>query len=133
MQKTFPRSFDALGDIYVFTEQILAAASVTDSSRQTIHLAIEELFTNMVKYGRGADHDILLDVMAGDGAVTVSLTDFDADEFDVTADRGVDTSKPLDRRRPGGLGLHLVQKMVDSIEYDYHDRQSTIRFTKESG
>ena len=132
MRKTFPRSFDSLGDIYVFTEQILTAAAVTDSSRQTVHLAIEELFTNIVKYG-GGGHDILLDVLAHDGSVIVSLTDFDADEFDVTTDREVDTSKPLDRRRPGGLGLHLVQKMVDSIEYDYHDRQSTIRFTKESG
>jgi anti-sigma regulatory factor (Ser/Thr protein kinase) len=40
---------------------------------------------------------------------------------------------PLDGRVPGGLGLHLVQRMVDSLEYEYHDRQSTVRFTKESG
>ena len=31
------------------------------------------------------------------------------------------------------MGLHLVHHMVDSLEYEYHERQSTVRFTKESG
>ena len=61
------------------------------------------------------------------------MTDFDVDPFDVTVPRNIDTELPLDDRVPGGLGLHLVQQMVDNLEYEYHDRQSTIRFTKESG
>lgn len=133
MQKTFPRSFDALGDIYEFTEQVMADAGIDDAVRYPVHLAMEELFTNMVKYCPDNANDILLDVAVDDGGVAASLTDFDVDEFDVTAEREVDTSMPLDGRVPGGLGLHLVQLMVDSLEYEYHDRQSTVRFTKESG
>ncbi len=133
MRKTFPRSFDALGDIYEFTEQVMADADIDDAVRYPVHLAMEELFTNMVKYGPDNPNDVLLDVAARDGGVTVTLTDFDVDEFDVTAEREVDTSMPLDGRVPGGLGLHLVQLMVDSLEYEYHERQSTVRFTKESG
>jgi serine/threonine-protein kinase RsbW len=133
MKKRFPRSFDALGEIYEFTESVLAAASVEDAVRFPVHLAMEELYTNMVKYCPGNDNEILLDVEARDGAVTVALTDFDVDEFDVTAARDVDTEMPLDGRVPGGLGLHLVQQMVDNLEYEYCDRQSTVRFTKESG
>ena len=68
-----------------------------------------------------------------DGKVTVAMTDFDVDPFDVTVPRNIDTDLPLDERVPGGLGLHLVQQMVDNLEYEYRDRQSTIRFTKESG
>ena len=33
----------------------------------------------------------------------------------------------------GGLGLHLIPKMIDSIDYDYADRQSKITFTKALG
>ncbi len=111
----------------------MSEAGVGDAVRFPVHLAMEELFTNMVKYCPDNANEILLEVAAADGGVAVTLTDFDVDEFDVTADREVDTSMPLDGRVPGGLGLHLVQRMVDSLEYDYHDRQSTIRFTKESG
>ena len=133
MQKTFPRSFDALGDIYAFTEQVMTDAGIGDTVRFPVHLAMEELFTNMVKYSPDNDNDIQLDIATSDGGVAITLTDFDVDEFDVTAQRDVDTSMPLDGRVPGGLGLHLVQQMVDSLEYEYHDRQSTVRFTKESG
>ena len=88
---------------------------------------------NMVKYYPDNDNDILLDVAAADGKVSVTMTDYDVDAFDVSAPRNVDTDLPLDGRVPGGLGLHLVQKMVDNLEYEHHDRQSTVRFTKESG
>ncbi len=133
MQKTFPRSIDALGDVYAFTENVMAGAGIGDAVRFPVHLAMEELFTNMVKYCPDNANDIRLVVDARDGGVAVTLIDFDVDEFDVTAERNVDTAMPLDGRVPGGLGLHLVQQMVDSLEYEYDDRQSTIRFTKESG
>jgi serine/threonine-protein kinase RsbW len=133
MQRTFTRSFDALADIYEFTEGILAAENVEDSVRFPVHLALEELYVNMVKYYPDNDNDILLDVTAADGKVSVTMTDYDVDAFDVSAPRNVDTELPLDGRVPGGLGLHLVQKMVDNLEYEHHDRQSTVRFTKESG
>jgi len=133
MQRTFTRNFDALADIYEFAEAILTAGNVEDSVRFPVHLALEELYVNMVKYYPDNDNDILLDVTATDGKVSVTMTDYDVDAFDVTAPRNVDTELPLDGRVPGGLGLHLVQQMVDNLEYEYHDRQSTVRFTKESG
>ena len=40
----------------------------------------------------------------------------------------VDTDAPLGERTPGGLGLYLVLKMVDSIHYEYRNRQSKITF-----
>jgi len=133
MQKKFIRSFDSLGAIYEFTEDVLASGDVKDAARFPVHLAMEELFTNMVKYCPGNTNEILLDVATNDGDVSVVITDYDVDPFDVTAPRDVDTETPPGRRIPGGLGLHLVQHMVDSLEYEYHDRQSTVRFTKESG
>ena len=133
MKQSFPRSIDALGDIYAFTEDIMVEAGVGDAVRFPVHLAMEELFTNMVKYCPENANNIQLEVTASGAGVAVTLVDFDVDEFDVTAERDVDTTMPLDGRMPGGLGLHLVQRMVDSLEYEYRDRQSTVRFTKESG
>jgi serine/threonine-protein kinase RsbW len=133
MQKKFARTIGALGDIYQFAEDVFASGDVQNEVRFPVHLALEELYVNMVEYYPDNDNDILLDVAATDGKVTVTMTDFDVDPFDVSAPRNIDTDLPLGERVPGGLGLHLVQQMVDNLEYEYRDRQSTIRFTKESG
>lgn len=133
MQKKFARNIDALSDIYQFAEDVFASGNIGDEVRFPVHLALEELYVNMVEYYPDNDNDILLDVAAIDGKVVVTMTDFDVDPFDVTAPRNIDTELPLGERIPGGLGLHLVQQMVDNLEYEHRDRQSTIRFTKESG
>jgi anti-sigma regulatory factor (Ser/Thr protein kinase) len=59
------------------------------------------------------------------------MTDHDAAKFDVTKAAQVDTGASLEDRKPGGLGLHLIQHMVDRLEYDYRDGRSRIRFSKE--
>ncbi len=130
MQKKFPRSYDSLEDIFKFTERFFDAENIGEAVRFPVHFVLEELFTNMVKYNPGNSNDIMLDVNRVQQNVTVSLTDFDVDSFDVTQDRNVDVESPLKKRKVGGLGLHLIQKMVDSLEYNYSDRESNITFTK---
>ncbi|MGB5720130.1 MAG: ATP-binding protein [Woeseiaceae bacterium] len=133
MYRDFARDFDSLTALYQFAEDILAANEVGEAVRFPVHLALEELFTNMVKYHPDTGGDIGVDVVVHDGAVTVTLTEDDVDEFDVTKPRVVDTSAPLSERTPGGLGIYLLQNIVDGLEYDYHDRRSSVVFTKESG
>ncbi len=127
----FKRSIDSVAEIYRFSEDIMAAANIDESVRFPIHLAMEELFVNLVKYNPGATHDILIEVEVANRGVAVTITDHDAAEFDVTIDRSVDTAASLRERMPGGLGLHLIQHMVDTLEYDYRDGRSKIRFSKE--
>ncbi len=133
MQKSFDRSLDSIVDVYEFTESVLVSGDIGEALRFPVHLALEELFVNMVRYYPDNDNAIQLDVDASDGKVTVTMTDFNVDPFDVTQSRDVDIDAPLDERTPGGLGLHLIQTMVDNLQYDWEDRRSTIRFTKGEG
>jgi anti-sigma regulatory factor (Ser/Thr protein kinase) len=132
MHKDFARNFESLNAIYEFAEQIMAANGIGEAVRFPIHLAMEELFTNMVKYNPDANGDIGIDVIVKSGAVTVTLSEDDVDKFDVTRPRDVDNSAPLSDRTPGGLGLYLLQNIVDELEYDYHDRRSRVIFSKRS-
>ena len=131
MQKKLNRSYESLEEMYELTERFLLDEAVEPAVRFPVHFVMEELFTNMVKYHPENANDILLAVNAARGGVTVSLTDYDVDAFDVTLDRQVDIGAPIEDRTPGGLGLHLIHKMVDSLNYDYANRQSTVTFTKE--
>ncbi len=130
-QQTFKRSIDSVADIYRFSEDIMTAAEIDESVRFPIHLAMEELFVNLVSYNPGARQNIVIDVQVANKGVVVTIIDHDAAEFDVTRERPVDTGASLRERKPGGLGLHLIQHMVDTLEYDYRDGRSRIRFSKE--
>jgi serine/threonine-protein kinase RsbW len=130
-EQGFKRSIESVGELYRFTEDLMAAAGVDESVRFPVHLAMEELFVNLVHYNPGARRDILVDVEVAGGGVVVTITDYDAAEFDVTRERPVDTGASLRERKPGGLGLHLIQHMVDTLEYDYREGRSRTRFSKE--
>ena len=129
MQQYFKRSNDSLEDIFRFIEDFLTARSLDSELRAPVCFIVEELFTNLVKYNAGS-HDIALSLGHTPDQLTVTLLDFDVDPFDVTRAPSVDIDKPLQEREAGGLGLHLVQQMADTLQYDYAERCSTITFTK---
>jgi serine/threonine-protein kinase RsbW len=134
MQRSFPRHLDALSSLYEFTEGILEAHDIAEGIRFPVHLAMEELFVNMVKYNPDVSTDIQVDVtLTADQPVRVSLVDDGGVEFDVTAARPVNIDAPLEDRIPGGLGIHLIQSLVDTLEYEYQDGRGEVIFTKGSG
>jgi anti-sigma regulatory factor (Ser/Thr protein kinase) len=130
-QRRFPRSIDALHELFAFTAETLDVERSDGAQTRTVDFVLEELFTNIVKYGGGAT-PVLVEIAAIEGGVEVTLTDFDAEPFDVTRAPPVDITLPAESRPPGGLGLHLIRKLVDSIEYRHspRDRCSRITFRK---
>jgi anti-sigma regulatory factor (Ser/Thr protein kinase) len=130
MEKKFARSFDEIKEIVAFAGQVFADEGIDPSLRYIVDLAVEELFVNMVTYNTESTQDILLELHPINNGVEVSLTDFDVDRFDPTKVPEIDIDAPLEERSVGGLGLYLVLKMVDSIHYEYTDRESKITFRK---
>jgi phosphoserine phosphatase len=133
MQRPFARSFDALPEIVAFTDEAFRAQALPAEARGTVDLAIEELFTNVVKYNRGTAQPVTIAVRGVPYGVEVMIEDPDAEPFDVTRSPEVDTSLPIEARTPGGLGLQLVRRLVDALTYDYDaaGRRSRVTFRKE--
>jgi phosphoserine phosphatase len=125
-EREFPRSFDSIAAIASFTADVFAARRWDTRLLPIVDLAVEELFTNMVKYSRESRSDIRIGLAWVDGAIEVSLTDFEVEPFDVSRAPEADVSLPIERRKPGGLGLHLVRRMSESVVYEYSEdtRQS---------
>ena len=131
MKQEFPRHLSSLAGLYEFSEDIMKQHDLPDGVRFPVHLAMEELFVNMVHYNPTVTTDIEVSVEVGD-SVTVALIDNGGAEFDVTVKREVDTESPLEEREPGGLGLHLIQNLVDTLDYQYQDGRGEVIFTKRS-
>lgn len=129
--RAFPRSFESIQDIFTFTSDVFAHEKIDSGLLPTVDLTLEELFTNMVKYS-ASSAQVRIDMSKIEGGVEVTLTDYDVEAFDVTKAPDVDIDLPIEQRKPGGLGLHLIRRLVDSVEYRYspEDRQSRITFRK---
>jgi len=119
VERAFTRSFDEITPLAMFTAETFDRLGVDPALLPTVDLAVEELFTNMVKYGGGSDAAVRVGLAAIDGGVELTLVDRDVEAFDVTRAPDVDIGQPIDEREPGGLGLHLIRRMVDSVEYRY--------------
>lgn len=128
--REYARSFDALEQIYAFVEPVFKSRGLGSADAYAIIMAIEELFTNMVKYNPTGSGMISLQLECASAAVTCRLSDPDSDRFDMTRAPEVDINRPAEEREPGGLGIHLIRRMVDSIDYQYHGRCSQVSFVK---
>ena len=128
MEQKFKRSFDELRNIVTMTEAVFRQEGLQVNLRNVVDLATEELFVNMVTYNTESEEDILIQMVPHEHGIEVSLTDYNVARFDPTSASEVDVDAPLEERTPGGLGLYLVLKMVDSIHYEYRNRQSKITF-----
>ena len=132
MAREFARSFDAIEPMVAFTGEAFARLGIDPALKQVIDFTVEELFTNMVKYAKGSASPVRVEIAAVEGGVEVTLVDRDVERFDPTASPDVNIHAPIDERRPGGLGLHLIRRMVDAIDYRYSDatREGRITFRK---
>lgn len=128
MRNKYKRSFEEIRKIVEDTGQFFAQENIDESLRMKVDLSLEELFVNMVTYNTETICEILIEMKPIDDGIEVSLTDHDVDRFDPTVSGQVDVGAPLADRMPGGLGLYLVLKMADSINYKYHERTSKITF-----
>lgn len=130
MNKKFKRTFQSLEPIFELTERFFSRESIDRAHLFAVSFAVEELFTNMVKYNADGQGDILLSIEKSDDTLVVSLTDYDAEPFDVTKAPDADIDRALEDRQIGGLGLHLLRKMVDDVEYRHVGRETRITITR---
>ena len=133
MQRKFKRNLTSLDEIFVFIGEYFAQEQIDQDHLYAVTFAVEELFTNMLKYNPGNTNDVLLGLEQDNGHLAVSLTDFDVEPFDINKAPEVRIDLPLEARKPGGLGIHLVKKMMDRIDYEYVDRRSTTTLIKKLG
>ena len=96
-----------------------------------INLALDELFTNIVSYGYADNnsHWIDFELRLDKGVVTICIKD-NGIPFDPVAAPTSSSAPPLENCQIGGLGLHIVKKMMDDISYERKGDQNIITIKK---
>lgn len=124
--REFPRELSALPSIYEFVRAALRDWGAPEDGAWNADLVLEELFTNVVKYGRPSAEPVSLALDWARPLLTVRVRDGDSDFFDPTAVEAPDLDQPILERRPGGLGLHFVRRLAERFEYTHENSVSTL-------
>ena len=91
---------------------------LTEKSNCKINLVLEELFTNIVSYGYSDDseHEIQFTITHENGNLTIQIED-DGIPFNPADASDPDLECILEERKIGGLGIHLIKKLMDDVLY----------------
>jgi anti-sigma regulatory factor (Ser/Thr protein kinase) len=128
----FAPDIESLAPLMSFAAEVFVRRGLPAELLPQVEFALEELFTNMVKYGGARREPVCIEIARRADGVEVTLTDHNVARFDVTQVPAVDVSRPLPQREPGGLGLHLTRRLVDRLQYSYDPqrREARIVFLK---
>ncbi len=127
MKKEFSRHISALEEIFTDLDGFLSQEKLDDRITFVLKLVVEELFTNLIRHNVGGRDQVMLDISLESGKLKVVLEDFEVEPFDIASIQPVDISSPLEARKVGGLGIHIVRNYVDDLVYEYLD--GTLRIT----
>ena len=112
-------------------ESVCEAAGVSPSATMQINLAIEEAVVNVMKYAYtdSSNNEVQIDASINQEWLKFIITD-SGEPFDPTTSDDVDTSLSAEERNIGGLGIHLMRRMMDSINYERIDGHNVLTLGK---
>jgi anti-sigma regulatory factor (Ser/Thr protein kinase) len=111
--------------------------SLTEQAVVATKIVLEELLSNVIKYGleEGNPREIEIEIKVAEGQITATIVD-DGEEFDPFEVPAPDTDQAIEDRQIGGLGIHIVRQMMDSVTYERVDNKNVVtvgKFLKRKG
>ena len=109
-----------------------AAEGLAEDVTFKLTLALEEAVVNVITHafvGLPPPYSITVRLDITAQSVTAEIID-NGRPFDPTSAPDPDLSLPLERRRPGGLGIHLMRGMMDRLHYRRSDGSNILRLEK---
>ncbi len=118
--------------VYDFLGKCMGSIKINKNLITSVLFASEEIYVNISSYAypesEGSvcvnfEHD------AGNNILKVKFTD-NGIPFDPTKVKSPDINESLEKRKIGGLGIFIANKIMDSMEYVYRDGQNNLIIIK---
>jgi sigma-B regulation protein RsbU (phosphoserine phosphatase) len=122
-------SLENLNKVLDFVNTELERHGCPQDIQGKIEVAVEEIFVNIANYAYSPD--------SGDAVIFISVNDKIVIRFEDTGrpynpleKQEPDLDKPLMERDIGGLGIFLVKKLMDNVEYSRVENKNVLVMTK---
>ena len=114
-----------------FVEAVAEEAQLEHEAVFNLNLALEEAVSNVIMYAypEGTDGTVDIDAMVDGKRVSFVITD-SGKPFDPTAKEEVNIHTEMAERPIGGLGIHLVRTIMDTVSYERKGENNILTITK---
>ena len=114
-----------------FLEDVTQGMNPAPGILAQLNLALEEAVANVISYAYPEGTEGFVDIDARRDGNNLSLVISDSGSaFDPTARDAVDISAGVDERPIGGLGIHLIREIMDTVSYERRDGRNILTITK---
>ncbi len=125
-----PAHIDYLGELRNFVTKAGRKHGFSDTVINAFKLSIDEAATNIIKHAyRDWDGNIKMRVIIKKNSMTVVLID-QGKFFDPSTVKDPDLQRYVDIGKKGGLGIFIIRKLIDEIDYRHTEEGNELRLTK---
>ena len=131
---TLTNDIEQVPQLADFVDMVCEEVGFDPSVSIQMNLAIEEAVVNVMSYAYpvGTVGNVIIEAQANEDCLTFTIID-NGTPFDPTAKSEVDTTLSAEERPIGGLGIHLVRQLMDSINYERIDNKNILTLRKKIG
>ena len=128
---TLTNNIDEVPQLSAFIEEVCEALSIDMTVAMQMNLAMEEAVVNVMSYAypKGITGQVSIMAKASDEQLQFIITDTGI-PFDPTQKDSADTTLSVEERPIGGLGIHLIRQIMDSINYERFDGKNILTLSK---
>ena len=120
--------------VTTFVEEHLEQYDCPPKAQMEIDIAIDELFSNIAQYAYGkppAEGKATVRVEVTENPLAVIITFIDNGKpYDPLAKKDPDVTLPAEEREIGGLGIFMVKKTMDEVNYEFKNGQNILTIKK---
>ena len=130
-QLIIPAHFQYLPAVRNFIARIAAKYRFTKSELNALTISVDEAITNIIKHGYGniLSGSITMNVNVKNDRLVVELID-QGKSFDPNQVGDPNIPHYVQVRKKGGLGIFIIRKFMDDIQYVTVNHENTLRLIK---
>lgn len=129
-ERVFAASENQLEKVTAYVEEVLEQSGCPAKTSMQIAVCAEEIFVNIAKYAyTEREETVSLGIKCEDGQAVMRFTDHGV-PYDPLARKDPDVKRSAKDREIGGLGIYIVKKTMDDVQYQYQNGKNILTLKK---
>ncbi len=129
---TLETTIENVDKVIEFVNKELDTFGCINKTKMEVNVATDEIFANIANYAydnKIGKATIRVELKENPKAIVITFID-DGAPFNPLEKEDPNISLSAEERNIGGLGIYIVKKSMDKIEYEYKDKQNILKITK---
>ena len=127
--RTFNADVKELDNLFDYSSSLLEILEFSKKDIIMINTALEEVFVNVAKYAYDGNGTVEITLSKSKEHVTFVFKD-NGKPFNPLEREDPNINAGSDEREIGGLGIFMVKKIMDKVEYEYRNHQNVLTLVK---